>query len=551
MSDVWNFEPELLESLDNGVVGILGSQKPNGQFGTEPWICNDQNDLFPLAVAWSLEESAHHYSDRVLEAILLGGDALIEDADDNAMWTFRKKDHSTWGQIHQPWTYSRWIRAYYLTRDAFAPDDRERWDNFLQFAFTRIAEENLARLHNIPAHHAMALYFAGKLFNREEWLSQSREFLHRVVDSQTPDGWWAEHAGPVVMYNFVYVESLGTYYSISKDEYVLPSLERAATYHSNFVYPDGSMVETIDGRNSWHAGVRVGNPGLTHTAKGRGFLKQQHAHQIAGGKNFSADYAASILFHGAEGELAPTPSGLIEHTYRMSDDALVVRQGPWFYVLSAYCAPIPTNRWGQDRQNFVSVFHDKIGLIVGGGNTKLQPMWSTFTVGETSLLSHTPGDHSPDFVPEIPLFYVPTEGRLAPDVSHVSFNYGEEVCSVSVEIESDTELNLIFEATTNSGMPVEAHITLIPHQAQTLSGSSAADISLTEEQANHEVTWMEHAGWRLELPEGASFLWPTYPHNPYRKGGEAFLDEALISVRIPFSKENARQIVKLVVSDLS
>jgi hypothetical protein len=545
MSATWNFEPELIQSLDAGVPAILASQKPNGQFGTEPWICNDQNELFPLAVAWSLEESAHHHSDHLLEGILLGGNALIEDADDNAMWTFRKKDHSTWGQIHQPWTYSRWIRAYCLTRDAFASEDRKRWDNFLQFAFTRISEENLARLHNIPAHHAMALYFAGTLFEREEWLNQSREFLHQVVDSQTPDGWWAEHAGPVVMYNFVYVESVGTYYSISKDEYVLPSLERAAGYHSNFVYPDGSIVETIDGRNSWHAGVRVGNPGFAHTAKGRGFLKQQHALHIAGGSNFGADYAASILHHGTESEYEPTASSAGERTYRMSDDALVVRKGPWFYVLSAYCTPVPTNRWGQDRQNFVSVYHDRLGLIIGGGNTKLQPMWSTFTVGDTSLLKHTPGEANPEFTPDIPLTHVPSESKLAADASEISFKYGEETCSVTVEVVSDSELHLILEATTNSGMPVEAHITLIPHQDQSLSTSAVESVSFTEEPIDQNVTWIEHAGWRLELPEGASFLWPTYPHNPYRKGGEGFLDEALISVRIPFAEGKNRRVVKL------
>jgi len=547
MADIWNFEPELLESLDAGVPEILASQKPNGQFGTEPWICNDQNNLFPLGVAWSLEASEHHHNDRVLEAILLGGDALIEDADENAKWTFRKKDHSTWGQIHQPWTYSRWIRSYCLTRDAFASEDRKRWDDFLQFAFTRIAEEDISRLHNIPAHHAMALYFAGTLFEREEWLTQSRDFLHRIVDSQTPDGWWAEHAGPVVMYNFVYVESVGTYYAISNDEYVLPSLERAADYHSNFVYPDGSMVETIDGRNPWHSGVRVGNPGFAHTAKGRGFLKQQHSLHTTTGKNFGADYAASILLHGAVGEFEPTASDAGEHTYRMSDDALVMRQGPWFYVLSAYCAPIPENRWGQDRQNLVSVYHDELGLIIGGGNTKLQPMWSTFTVGDTSLLKHSPGEENPDFAPDIPLFHVPSESKLAAEASEVSFKYGEETCSVSVEIKSESELHLILEATVNSEMPVEAHVTLIPHQEQTLTTSSADNISLTEERLEDSVAWMEHAGWRLELPDGASFIWPTLPHNPYRKGGEGFLDEALISVRLSFSKENTRQVVKLIV----
>ena len=42
MAKVWEPEPELLESLDAGNPGILGTQKENGQFGTEPWISTDQ-----------------------------------------------------------------------------------------------------------------------------------------------------------------------------------------------------------------------------------------------------------------------------------------------------------------------------------------------------------------------------------------------------------------------------------------------------------------------------------------------------------------------------
>lgn len=43
-------------------------------------------------------------------------------------------------------------------------------------------------------------------------------------------------------------------------------------------------------------------------------------------------------------------------------------------LLSAYhCEPGET-RWIQDRQAFVSVFHDDTGLILTGSNTKLQPL---------------------------------------------------------------------------------------------------------------------------------------------------------------------------------
>jgi hypothetical protein len=56
--------------------------------------------------------------------------------------------------------------------------------------------------------------------------------------------------------------------------------------------------------------------------------------------------------------------------------------------------PYPS-RWIQDRQNLVSLYHDKIGVILGGGNTKLQPLWSTFSVGDRAQFHHKAGDETP------------------------------------------------------------------------------------------------------------------------------------------------------------
>ncbi len=116
------------------------------------------------------------------------------------------------------------------------------------------------------------------------------------------------------------------------------------------------------------------------------------------------------------------------------------RRRPWFFCLSAFVVEIPQNRWGQDRQNFVSVFHDRTGLIVGGGNTKLQPLWSTFTVGDSSLLAHTPGDEHPDFSPREGLIHAP-EGasyRTGEDASGLTLKYGEETCTVTLAPQGET-----------------------------------------------------------------------------------------------------------------
>ena len=55
---------------------------------------------------------------------MAGGDALIAEQMPDGQWIFRKKDGSEWGPIYQPWTYSRWIRAFFLIKDAMPPQRR-------------------------------------------------------------------------------------------------------------------------------------------------------------------------------------------------------------------------------------------------------------------------------------------------------------------------------------------------------------------------------------------------------------------------------------------
>ena len=267
------YKKQALEALIKQVPKLLEVyDSQTGHFGSGIWISTDQNRMYPLAVAYSYkDEKNRYYKDKeLLEVIIKAGDALIEDADENGKWEFRKKDGSTWGKIHQPWIYSRWMRAYWLIREDMPAESNERWTKALKLGFTGINEEQLARdVHNIPAHHSMALYLAGKAFNRPQWCKQAGEYLVKVVERQAEGGYWSENFGPVVGYNFVYVDALGTYYAMSGDRRVFEALERAANFHYHFRYPNGGRVETIDERNPYKKGIDVGNVGFTFTPIGR------------------------------------------------------------------------------------------------------------------------------------------------------------------------------------------------------------------------------------------------------------------------------------------
>jgi len=545
---IWKPEPELLMSLDAAIPDILASQNDNGQFGTEPWISTDQNLLLSLAAGWSLEESRYYGDEAVLSAIVRGGDALIDAQDEAGMFTFRKKDHSTWGQIYMPWVYSRWMRAYWLTRDVFGSEDRDRWDKALLHGYTGISETCLDRVHNIPTHHAMGLYFAGLTFERKDWVDRAVAFGHRVSDTQSEHGWWPEHDGPVVSYNFVYVDGIGTLYTMSQDEDLLACLDRAARFHAAFAYPDGSMVETVDGRNWYHTTVRSGNPGFSHTPRGRGFLAQQHGRLIeaaSDGQVFDADYAATMLLHAGEGEAEPTAGASEVYDYEMGDLATVRRRKPWFICANAFRQEPHGNRWGQDWQNFVSVYHDAIGLVLGGGNTKLQPLWSNFTIGDPSTLKHTPGEDEPEFLSD-DVSHVPDQASYSTgdDRAEVQLTYGSIEGRVTVIERGENELGIVYECDPGEVRSVQGHLTHMPRIGEHLLLSTGDAIPLREQpfawSVPDQAGFVEHNGWRLLLPAATRIEWPTVPHNPYKKGGEGDIEDSRLVVSMPFSAERTR-----------
>ncbi|MGQ9731887.1 MAG: hypothetical protein ACUVX8_11535, partial [Candidatus Zipacnadales bacterium] len=461
--DSWPPRDVLVQGLASEVEHLLSSQDPEtGRFGTEPWICTDQNVIFPLAAAWAIEhpQNPWYHSPRVLEAIAKGGEALVDDQDEQGRWIFRKKDNSTWGQTHMPWTYSRWIRAYDLVGEALPPATREKWEQGLRLGFTGIRAYAEGGVHNIPTHHAMALYIAGRCLGNPEWQQAATAFMARVVAAQNPAGYWSEHYGPVVGYNEVYIDALGVYYHESGDPVVLPALQRSAHFHSAILWPDGSSVSCIDERQIYHPGRDLGNVGFSHTPEGRGFLLSQLAAYVADGKLPGADYAASMLLYGGEGKgIAPPAAGETGRVILGDKEAVIERSKPWQWCFSAYaCAPVQ-NRWIQDRHNLVDVFHDNLGLVIGGGNTKLQPYWSTFTVGDPSLLRHQPGDEAPNFVPDIDLHWTPDRSRIDLAESQppvLVTNYGGIECRVQVLPQPTGALLLRYTAAAAEN--VEGHI---------------------------------------------------------------------------------------------
>lgn len=568
----------LISNLESHLDETLAHARPDGRLGTDPWINRDQHEILPLTLLYHTEGSSIYRDPKILEIIAKGGAYLAKMLDEKGMWRFDKKDGSYWGQIYTPWTYLRWIITYKLIKDELPADLRKVWEDGLLLGFNGISATELNSksniypgplpgrpalkegevvpwVHNIPSHHATALFLAGELFDRPEWQQQAREFMKLVVAAQSPHGWWTEHVGPVVLYNRVYIEALGLYYTLSRDETVLPAIERGTRYHLNYVYPNGAMIETVDERNPYspltlkhdaegnaHYLPKQVNihPGLFFSDSGRALL----AHQLPIVRTrdpkevIDVDYLYFCL-NATDGELTYTAKQ--EARYRMGDDALIAREEPWLVSFSAYCAPRWPGRFIQDRQNLVSIYHRDSGLILGGGNTKIQPLWSTMTVGDTSLVKPTGASRDTNLAPDVDVAYTPdacsidepTDRRWTQTITTAG-----AVAELTIAILDDHSLTISSRLVTAApdGRNAAVHLTFIPYPESPIRFSDGSSAELSE--TAWEKTGMAsvgHHNWKLTLSENARINWPVLPHNPYTDDGHAAKEEGRLVVSLPLS----------------
>ena len=547
----WPPRAYLVRSLVKAVDAALQTYHPEtGRFGTEPWICLDQNVLLPLAAAWSIKDPSNpYYHDRkLLAAIGKGGEALADAQDADGKWLFRKKDNSTWGQIYMPWTIGAWVRAYVLVKDALPKPQRAKWEKGLLLGFDGISRTTLTRPINIPCYDAMALYIAGTAFKNEAWKKQAWDFERTVIAEQSPEGYWSENSGPVVTYNMVYIDALGVYYHFSRDPVALAALDRAVKFHANVLWSDGSSASCLDERVIYEKGANIGNVGFSHTPEGRGFILAQLAKAAAAGRDgVNGDFAASLLLAGGQGPVAPLAAAADKGVSVVGpNDAVIVREKPWEWAFSAYATPPIQNRWIQDRQNHVDIFHAGLGLVAGGGNTKLQPYWSTFTLGDPEFLRHRPGDEDPNFIPAIPLKWTADKAAItrSGNPTTMTLRYGDIKCAVTVEtVEGGGAAVVTYEAPQGKG--VEAHLPLLM-LADSITTEKGGTFALTDAElvldAANIGAWFDFGRLRVTIPEGASVRWPARQHNPYTKDGRSELHAAKLVVCLPFEKTGVQRV---------
>ncbi|MBI1786134.1 MAG: hypothetical protein HYR60_01110 [Acidobacteria bacterium] len=452
-------------------------------------------------------------------------------------------------RLDSDWDTYMWLEAWRLLQPELGEPRRQRWRRAIEKNIALLVPGAIERL-DFPWYHSpfigtspnhyvqwcSVLHLGGLAFGKPEWVKLAAQVLRRfALVEQSPDGYWGEHnhSGPTTGYNHLTLTGVALYWEHSRDDAVLPALRRSTDFHKNYTFLDGAPVDVINDRNR-HWGVSAwGQFAFSHFPDGRGYAAflarffRPEALTIDQLGRLSQD---ALYYH--EGPVEPAPQEAPRYAHQMSVPAGIRKAGPWQVAFSGLMSTQAINsRFYLDRQGHLSVFHEKLGLIVTGANSKRQPELATFSEKLLGQVVHMP---------------ISTRLQMSEAQDRLSLAYNTFFSDLYVTAPSESELRFRFEV-TGRGRPAEdpkltLQLCLKAGEALETGSGKKTVLSAERVELGDLGGWIRHHGWTLQVDPAARLAWPVYPHNPYADGPETGLDHAVGALSVPLRLQGGRYI---------
>ncbi len=517
--------------------------KKNGRFlENGGWAITKQDPMLAYAYLYMTKgkDNKFYNNPETLSVIVNAIKALRDFQYPDGQLEFVKTDGSALGPIYMPWTFYHWLETYQLLKNEIEPDMKKDWEIGLFPAFRAFNDKDLAsKINNINLWNIMSLHRAGIVFENEEWIRRANSQIGVYLTAQKPEGIWEEYGGPTTGYNHVYVHALGLYRFHGGQIDVTDALKKAIAFHQVFTYPDGSAVETMDGRRQYHkpgwGGQSVvlptGYPGFIATQGGIRLLSSRMPYTDK--CKISLPYTASMLMILdaiiADKDLAARfvdeDEGYMLSTEKTFSachgKGAIIRKKGMQTALSAYTAPVLESEFSLDRCSFVSVWTEKSGLILGSGNSKNKVNHSSFVITNKN---------------EQEIYHIPTDGKLVSE-NEVILNYEKAVCKIQVDISEKGEVLLKYSANTCSpeyswyiNLPLRPDFTFENSDIMVIRGKHGNTIRFSDV----EVYFKEN--YELKMP--------SFTLTPYFQYDRIKIDEWLATVSV-YPDEDKEIVIKI------
>lgn len=492
---------------------------------------------FAAAVLYAREhpDNPHHGDRKMLNLALRLGDAAAEASE---------RDGSRNRQDYE-WEIHFWLDTYRLLDKELGDERRARWRKQLERNIQWFADHTLARIDfpryqgpyirtstNHYALFASSTYLAGRVLRNKEWEDIATRAMHRLAaEEQAHDGYWGEFTdnGPATGYNYITFCGVALYYEHSRDTAALQALRRATDFHKHFTWPDRTPVETINGRNR-HWGVSAwGHFGFTHWPDGRRyaeFLVDFFEPGQVRPRDLGRLAQSALYYH--EGPLAAIPQDQSRFAYQMERVAAGIRKTePWTIAYSGLFDPPTSSQFTLDRQGNISIWHDRLGMIITGANSKHQPELATFVQRFGDGYSTVPRNN---------------RLRMSEERDRLGLSYPNMFAEVEIPSPAPEKVALNVTVVEQGSGLRDARLNLqlvlkpgeILETAKTRVTLGEERIELGPEQIGG---WIKHRGWKLTVDPTARLVWPVYPFNPYRNAPETDIRHAVGALTVPINPQ--------------
>ncbi len=439
------------------------------------------------------------------------------------------------------WEIHFWLDAYRLLEAELGAERRARWRREFEKIGGWFAGQTAARIDfpryqgpyirtstNHYALFASTAYLAGRVLGKKDWEELGARALHRLAaEEQTADGYWAEFTdnGPTTGYNYITFTGVALYWEHSRDTAALEALRRATDFHKHFTWPDGTPVETINGRNR-HWGVSAwGHFGFSHWPDGRryaAFLAGFFAGRKPGSRELGRLAQSALYFH--EGPTEAIPQERPRFAHQMKVPAGIRKTGPWTVCLSGLMDQPVESQFTLDRQGHLSIYHEKVGLVVTGANSKHQPELATFQLKTKGQSAHLPTS---------------SRLRMSDERDRLGLAYSTFFAELEIPAPAEDRLPFRFAITeTGRGRLEEARLNLqLCLKAGEALETAKTKVALGQERLDLGPDqiggWIRHRGWTLRVDPAARLTWPVLPFSPYRNAPETDLRHAVGVLTVP------------------
>ncbi|MCC6442648.1 MAG: hypothetical protein IT210_04210 [Armatimonadetes bacterium] len=534
--------------LDDQVERLLSEQKEDGAFQADGAAYNiyDQNVMYPLALSCLREGGRYEGDTRILEAVCRSGDRHVREMNEEGKWEVITPG-GRWGWYYDEWRLYFWLETLILLSSRIGAGRQARWEE----AILRSAEGIASNLRendlqgvidfvggtgfsspNHMAWHFLVCRRAGVHFGRPDWVEIADKLFDQMRAGQTEDGFWLESDAPAVGHNYISLLAAGIYLehlpAVSAEW--LDRIERGMDAQLRWTYPGGGPVAEIDGRQRYHGPVGHLLPAAcARWPQGAEALReslQKLPHRI--GNHSLAFISETARYLGRY----PEPVAVVEEPVSahraLGSEAGWLRSGPWQVTFCGIASRQYESRWRLDIADLIGVYHREAGLLAGGGHSKNDPGWATFTVYPES------GG---------PPLWMPTWAGLTLDSlsGNLVLSYKDIPAESSVHLNGDMVSVLFFLPAAPEGRSAAARLLRPLAPGSEIAGPEGHRFL----DPDYPVRWRLEAGEevrvgpvRYKLPSGGSFVWPRLPFNPYDQGGASSFRESFAAFEVDLSRRN-------------